>query len=148
MQNKDTKDEIIDKVRNYVKIDMDNELKIITQKKNKVEKDYEETKEKNKELSDKLFRAWKRNGYYMLLLLIIGILLFMAHFFWQESNWNLYRKISNYILSLNEASRNFFFTLDYGITIGIIGVSSRYCYNRLFPNSKMYLKKLNEFKNN
>jgi hypothetical protein len=148
MQNKDTKDEIIDKVRNYVKIDMDNELKTITQKKNKVEKDYEETKEKNKELSDKLFRAWKRNGYYMLLLLIIGILLFMAHFFWQESNWNLYRKISNYILSLNEASRNFFFTLDYGITIGIIGVSSRYCYNRLFPNSKMYLKKLNEFKNN
>jgi len=148
MQNKDTKDEIIDKVRNYVKIDMDNELKTITQKKNKVEKDYEETKEKNKELSDKLFRVWKRNGYYMLLLLIIGILLFMAHFFWQESNWNLYRKISNYILSLNEASRNFFFTLDYGITIGIIGVSSRYCYNRLFPNSKMYLKKLNEFKNN
>ena len=69
MQNKDTKDEIIDKVRNYVKIDMDNELKIITQKKNKVEKDYEETKEKNKELSDKLFRAWKRNGYYMLLLI-------------------------------------------------------------------------------
>lgn len=148
MQNKDTKDEIIDKVRNYVKINMDNELKDMTQKKNKVEKDYEETKEKNKELSDKLFSAWKRNGYYMLLLLIIGVFLFMAHFFWQESNWNLYRKISNYILGLNEASRNFFFALDYAITIGIIITSSTYCYNRLFPKSKMYLKKLNEFKNN
>jgi len=55
-------------------------------------------------------------------------------------------KISNYILGLNEASRNFFFALDYAITIGIIITSSTYCYNRLFPKSKMYLKKLNEFK--
>ena len=148
MQNKDSKDEIINKVKNYVKIDMDSKLKDITQEKNEIKKDFEKTKEKNKELTDKLLKSWKRKGYYMVFLLMIEIIFLGEHFFWQESNWNLYKKLSDYISTLNDASQNFFFSLDYAITIGIIVFSFKFCYDRLFPNSKEYLEKLNEYKDN
>ena len=148
MQNKDSKDEIINKVKNYVKIDMDSKLKDITQEKNEIKKDFEKTKEKNKELTDKLLKSWKRKGYYMVFLLMIEIIFLGEHFFWQESNWNLYKKLSDYISTLNDASQNFFFSLDYAITIGIIIFSFKFCYDRLSPNSKEYLEKLNEYKDN
>lgn len=161
MENNNIREESIDKVKNYVKTDLENRLNEKIKEKKEVEENYKELENKSKileeenrvlkekEMKQKIkleieqeIKRWKKIGYYALFPLVFFILYIFAHFFWQENKYNIYVYIIKYMSSLNDFSKNFFYGVDWTITFAAPLKLVSFSYNRLFPNSEKYLHKL------